>query len=178
MGDIEDIFDWFYGIISGSIPLADDYVPQVGDTIATTTGILNTGYLSIDDDEILGTMDAISDMEFVNDVYRETGFRINIIDRRGKTISSGNEWEYKYTYDIEESTGSPSIYVVAAVIISVSAAIIAVLWAIDEYLVENTKIVTPWGEVNLFPILAIGVVAIVFLMLLREVLGLLGGGGD
>ena len=165
-----NFWDWLYGLFFGSIPLSDDYEPQPGDRIATTIGIKNTGVLSIDDNKMLGELDAISDAEFEDKIYQETGIKVSMVDRRGKTVTSGREWEYKYTYDVKETPGTPGIIAVAVAIVAVCVAIIGVLWAIDSYIVSNTKIVTPWGETNLFPILAVGVIVLLILMLLREIM--------
>lgn len=171
MDSIEDIFDWFYGILFGGIPLPDEYDAQPGDKIATTIGIVSTGILSIDDDEILGEMDGISDMKLEDEIYYETGVKVSMVDRRGKIVSSGNEWEYKYTYDITETPGSPGIVLVAVAIVAVCVAIIGVLWSIDTYIASNTKIVTPWGEINLFPMIAVGIVILIVLMTFKEIMG-------
>lgn len=169
MGSIS-LWDWLYGLF-GNIPLPDDYEPQPGDRIATTIGIENIGVFAIDDSKILGELDAISDTEFEDEIYKETGVKVSMVDRRGKTISSGNEWEYEYTYDVEETPGTPGIIAVAVAIVAVCVAIIGVLWAIDTYIASNTKIVTPWGEMNLFPILAVGVIVFIILMILKEIMG-------
>lgn len=171
MGGIEEIFDWVYGILFGGIPLPDEYDAQPGDKIATTIGIVNTGILSIDDAEILGEMDGISDMKLEDEIYYETGVKASMVDRQGKTISSGNEWEYKYTYDITETPGSPGIVLVAVAIVAVCVAIIGVLWSIDTYVVSNMKITTPWGKINLFPMIAVGIVIFIILMIFKEIMG-------
>ena len=162
------IWDWIWAYIVGSIPIPDDYEPQPGDEIATKIGIVNTGVLSIDDDEILGEMDAISDVEFRDKIHAETGIWASMIDRRGKVILPGDEWEYKYTYNIEETPGTPGIILVAVAICAVCIAIIGVLWAIDTYVASNMKIVTPWGEVNLFPLIAGGIILLIIIIIFRE----------
>lgn len=171
MDSIEEIFDWVYGILFGGIPLPDEYDVQPRDKIATTIGIVNTGILSIDDADILGEMDGISDTQFEDEIFQETGVRVTMVDRQGKTISSGDEWEYKYTYDITETPGSPGIILVAVAIVAVCVIFIGVLWSIDTYIASNIKIMTPWGEINLFPMIAVGIVILMILIIFKEIMG-------
>jgi hypothetical protein len=171
MSSGSDIWDDIIGFLTGSIPIPDDYEPQPGDRIATTIGIINKGVLKIDDSEMLGELDAISDIEYEDSIYRKTGIKASMVNRVGKIIDSGKEWEYKYTYDIVQTPGTPGIVVVAIAIVAVCTTVIAVLWAIDTYIASNMKIITPWGEVNLFPILAIGIIILIILIVFRELLG-------
>jgi len=159
--------DWLYGLIFGKIPLSDNYIPKAGDRIASTIKIENTGALPINDSEILAKLESISDAEFEDKIYKDTGIKVTTVNREGRIISSGREWQYKYTYDIEGTPGTPPIAVVAASIVAVCVAIIGVLWAINAYIAENAKIVTPYGEINLFPIIIL-IVAILLILLIAS----------
>jgi hypothetical protein len=164
------IQDSISGFFAGSVSLPDDYEPQPGDRIATTIGIINKGILPIKDSDILSTLDAISDIEYEDSIYRQTGIKAGMVTRSGTIINAGKEWKYKYTYDIVQTPGSPGIILVAIAIVVIAGAIMALLWAIDTYIASNMKITTPWGEINLFPALVIGIVILIVLIGLRELM--------
>jgi hypothetical protein len=164
------ILDNISGFFTGSVSLPDDYEPQPGDRIATTIGIVNRGILPIKDSDILSTLDTISDIEYEDSIYRQTGIKAGMVTRSGTIINAGKEWEYKYTYDIVQTPGTPGIILVAIAIVVIAGAICAVLWAIDTYIASNMKITTPWGEINLFPALVIGIVILIVLIGLRELM--------
>ncbi|MCW3129204.1 MAG: hypothetical protein N2V75_03780 [Methanophagales archaeon] len=172
MEELENFFDWFFALIFGrrSVPISDDYDPQPGDRIATTVGIENTGTLPIDDTEILTELDNTSDKELEDQIYKETGVKAKIVDRNGKVVNGGYRWHYEYTYDIKETPGSPAILIIALVIVAFIAGAIF-LWAVDTYVVKNMKIITAAGEtINLFPVLAIGIVIFIILIALKEIM--------
>jgi hypothetical protein len=162
------ILDNLSGFFTGSVPIPDDYEPQPGDRIATTIGIVNKGILPINDSDIFSTLNAVSDIEYEDSIFRQTGIKASMVTRSGTIINSGKEWGYKYTYDIVQTPGTPGIILVAIAIVVIAGAIMALLWAIDTYIASNMKITTPWGEINLFPALVIGIVILIVLIGLKE----------
>lgn len=148
------LWDWFLGYF----PISPDRELEVGDVVKQTDLGENEGIIGAKDDEILSGVLSASNTQIEDEVYKQTGARIKLLNRDASVVESG--WKYHHTYEYKIEKASPiAPIMVVAILVPILAAIV-VLVAI-HWSVESTKLKIGGTEISLGAIIVLIVIGAV-----------------
>ncbi len=147
------------------VEVSHDYVPNVGDVIKQVFRGVNTTGIPYDDNRVISELENLSNEEIEDRIYRETGAKVKVRNKRVTVITSGFEYQYEVEYEVVEIS-SPTLWAIAAIIIGLIALLITLDWFMDR----NLKLTSPTdgNRRNLFGIILLLVIFIILIYLLKK----------
>lgn len=157
------LWDWFLGYF----PISPDRELEVGDVVKQTDLGENEGIIGANDDEILSGILSVSNAEIEDEVYKQTGAKIELLSRDASVVESG--WKYHHTYEYKIEKASPiAPIMVLAILIPILAAIV-VLVAI-HWSIESTKLKMGGMEISLGAIVVLIIIGVVAAIVIKAFL--------
>ena len=147
------------------VKVPDDYVPKVGDILRSIIRYENTGVLPADDKKIIDKIVKISNKEIEDEVYKQTGVKIKVRNKKVEVVESGWSWDVTLEYEVTEAQ-TPGILAVAIAIAVTVGSIIALLITVNWFLKSNEKYIEPVVESPLSRNLLLGLLFVLGLYLL------------
>ena len=147
--------------------LPDDYVPKPGDVIKSIYYGVNNSPIPSDDNQVLSGLYNFPVAEVENEVYRKTGVRIRIRNRKAEVVTPGKEYRYELEYEVVEAR-TPVITALAIEIIVAIIAFVTALVALDWFLERNLKVTIAGTKVDLRGLFLVVAVVAVLVLLLRR----------
>jgi hypothetical protein len=151
------LWDWFLGYF----PISPDRELEVGDVVKQIDLGENEGIIGAKDDEILSGVLSASNTQIEDEVYKQTGARIKLLNRDASVVESG--WQYHHTYEYKIEKASPiAPLMVVAILVPILAAIVvlvAIHWSIDSTMLKIGGTEISLGAIIV--LIVIGVVAAV-----------------
>ncbi|RLC76704.1 MAG: hypothetical protein DRJ03_28140 [Chloroflexi bacterium] len=150
--------------------IPDDYEVKTGDVISTTYAGVNNAGVPIDDNAVINHLMSASTEEVETEVYRQTGARIKIRNRRASVVTPGYEYRYVVEYEVVEAK-SPTAIVLAALIIGVIVATYYLLEKLDwfvERMEKRLEVDVGGYKINLFAVFMVFAVLALLVALLKR----------